>query len=243
MREQSTPSPVGKRVSSKWHTLDTPPHKRAGKQQGPSLEKLTILIGLGFLVMNLLVIAYWLPGSHHQHVDRLVHPHPAEVRRKALRKEPHVLSTPTAPKPNSASAAALSERMRRPLPLPSTVRRASSAPSDTFVQWLEQCAQQPRCACLQHGVGPDSVELFAAFPQVAFFVLTGDERLDAAKAVGARVRDKGLGNVHILWLPLGQQGTQPMANDVLNPRGRHVTALQALQTSNEFFDLQLVHTR
>ena len=32
-----------------------------------------------------------------------------------------------------------------------------------------------------------------------------------------------------------------MANDVLNPRGQRLSALQALRASNEFFDLQLVH--
>ncbi|KAL3911772.1 MAG: hypothetical protein SGPRY_008569 [Prymnesium sp.] len=131
-----------------------------------SLERITIGAGLCFLLLNLLVIAYFLPNTSHHHVERA---------------------------------------------------GASSA---------------------VHGLTADSLDLWSTFPSVAFFVLPGE-----AAAVVPHLRRTQLRNVHLLWQELGEEGNQPMANDVINPRGRRLTALQALQTSNEFFDLQIIHSR
>lgn len=107
-----------------------------------------------------------------------------------------------------------------------------------MARWLAECSQRPRCSCLQHGVGPHSEALFAAFPSVAFFVLlTGPE----AQQLTARLGAANLTHVYVLRADLQTRGTSPMANDVLNPKGSRLTALQALRTSNEFFDTQIVH--
>ncbi|KAL1529979.1 hypothetical protein AB1Y20_000906 [Prymnesium parvum] len=189
--------------------------------QGASLEKLTVLLGLGFLLTNLLVVAYWLPGAHHQHVDRLVHPRPAAAPRAAA-------AAPRAPDLSRARRAPL----RRPPP-------HGSSPPRRFGAWLRRCAARARCSCVQHGVGAASVELWASLPHVAFFVLAADG-CGAAGGWEGRVRRAGLRNVYWLCQDVLARGAQPMANDVLNPDARLLTALQALQTSNEFFDVQIV---
>ena len=92
-----------------------------------------------------------------------------------------------------------------------------------------------RCACLQHGLSETSEALFAAMPAVAFFVMLPGP---AAAALAGRLSAANLTHVYVLRVDLQTTGPAPMANDVLNPSSRHLTALQALRTSNEFFDLQ-----
>ena len=75
-------------------------------------------------------------------------------------------------------------------------------------------------------------------PAVAFFVMLPGP---AAAALAGRLSAANLTHVYVLRVDLQTTGPAPMANDVLNPSSRHLTALQALRTSNEFFDLQIVH--
>ena len=115
----------------------------------------------------------------------------------------------------------------------------ATAPS-VFLDALVRCSKRQRCSVLQHGVTPSSEGLFAALPTVAFFVVEPDET--AAKRLVLSLAARNASHVHVLAAPLDRVGAAPMRNAVLNPGGaRRLTALQALQTSNEFFDLQLVH--
>ena len=115
----------------------------------------------------------------------------------------------------------------------------ATAPS-VFLDALVRCSKRQRCSVLQHGVTPSSEALFAALPSVAFFVVEPDET--AAKRLVLSLAARNASHVHVLAAPLDRVGAAPMRNAVLNPGGaRRLTALQALQTSNEFFDLQLVH--
>ena len=115
----------------------------------------------------------------------------------------------------------------------------ATAPS-VFLDALVHCSKRQRCSVLQHGVVPSSEALFAALPSVAFFVVEPDET--AAKRLVLSLAARNASHVHVLAAPLDRVGAAPMRNAVLNPGGaRRLTALQALQTSNEFFDLQLVH--
>lgn len=108
-----------------------------------------------------------------------------------------------------------------------------------FDAWLEQCSRAPRCACLVHGTSAAAEALVTRFPRVAFFFGL-PEPSEAARLV-SRLDTAAATNAYVMHLDLARRGARPCQNDVLNPREGLLTALQALQASNEFFDLQLVH--
>jgi hypothetical protein len=109
-----------------------------------------------------------------------------------------------------------------------------------FDTWLEQCAASaPRCSCLQHGTHEGSVELVLRHPAVAFFIVVAEA--EQAEGLVSRLAAHNATNAYVMHTDLARRGALPLRNDVLNPRLGRLSALQALQTSNEFFDLQLVH--
>jgi len=112
--------------------------------------------------------------------------------------------------------------------------------TELFDAWLEQCAASvERCSCLQHGAHEGSIEMFLRHQAVAFFIVVPEA--EQAERLVARLADHNATNAYVMQTDLARRGTLPLRNAVLNPRLGHLSALQALQTSNEFFDLQLVH--
>ena len=201
-----------------------PPELARGLAGGKKLtvENLTLLVGCCFVLLNAVVLYQMMPASD-AHVHHAVTPSTA----------PH---GPNRGAPgNEHDHRALDEAISAP---PARLPLDTSAPA-VMGQWLTACSQRPRCACLQHGIVTESEVLFAAFPTVAFFViLTGA----AAPPLAARLGAANLTHVYVLRADLQALGPSPMMNDVLNPRGEKLSALQALRVSNEFFDLQLVHS-
>ena len=108
-----------------------------------------------------------------------------------------------------------------------------------FDTWLEQCSRAPRCACLVHGTSTAAEALVTRFPRVAFFF--GLRESSEAERLVSRLDATTATNAYVMHLDLAKRGARPCQNDVLNPSQGLLTALQALQASNEFFDLQLVH--
>jgi hypothetical protein len=201
-----------------------PPEHARGLSGGKKLtvDNLTLLVGCCFVLLNAVVLYQMMPASD-AHVHHAVTPstalHGPNIGALGIEHD------------HRAFGEAISAPPAR-LPLD------TSAPA-VMGQWLTACSQRPRCACLQHGIVTESEALFAAFPTVAFFViLTGA----AAPPLAARLAAANLTHVYVLRADLQALGPSPMMNDVLNPRGEKLRALQALRVSNEFFDLQLVHS-
>ena len=177
-----------------------------------TLEKLTFGAGLIFILVNVVLIYQYMP-RHDTHK----HSHSRFDRWWRQKLKRFSTEIPTSPLPPGGDQDA-----------PSAMLRA-----------LTQCAAAPRCACLQHGLVPGSETLYAAFPSVAFFVLLQGA---AAQQLATRLHASNHSHVYVLRADLQAKGPTPMSNDVLNPRGERLSALQALRASNEFFDLQIVHT-
>ena len=117
--------------------------------------------------------------------------------------------------------------------------------NEVFAAWLEQCASEGRrCSCLQHGAPKGTVELVRRFTSVAFFIIVPERAAPeelAAQHLVSELAAQNATNAYVMEIELSRLGTRPMNHGVLNPRRARLTALQALQVSNEFFDLQLVH--
>ena len=246
------------------------PTRRRAAADDKTIERLTLGAGLGFVLVNVVVFCFFMP-AHDLHVHhevkppkRASSPPPSPPRASAGAAKPvrapvprpsSVKSGPTqgprpvgpanAPPPlkdfyphgvdslaaddagaNAAGGFAVDEEV------------SVSAPS-MMGRWLAQCAVAPRCSCLMHGLGPSSEALFAAFPTVAFFVLaTGP----SAQQLASRLSRAGHSHVYVLRTDLTTKGVAPLNNDVLNPTRAKLTALHALRVSNEFFDLQIIHS-
>lgn len=116
-----------------------------------------------------------------------------------------------------------------------------------FATWLSHCAtSEQRCSCLQHGAPEGSVEFIRRFPSVAFFLIVPEQAITpgtmSADRLVADLDAHNASNAYVMRMELTRLGARPLSNGVLNPHSRHLTALQALQASNEFFDLQIIHT-
>ena len=117
---------------------------------------------------------------------------------------------------------------------------SDGAATGLFDAWLEQCAASaPRCSCLQHGAHEGSVEMVLRHPAVAFFIVVS--AAEQAEGLVSGLAAHNATNAYVMHTDLARRGALPLRSDVLNPRLGRLSALQALQTSNEFFDLQLVH--
>ena len=120
-----------------------------------------------------------------------------------------------------------------------------------FAQALERCAHAPRCACLVHGTSTAAERLARRHGNVAFFfVLPTQAEADALAArfglsggasSSSSSSKSSVSNAYVLRADLRQRGASPLRNEAVNPRLSVLSSLQALQLSNEFFDLQLVH--
>ena len=233
--------------------------------EGLTIERVTLVCGCIFVIMNVFVLAHYMPGheSHHHITSSpptrsAVSPPSspssssgkgrtagstgtsADTSGRARSSSPVKAPVRPAARPQAFSPQAFHSDPASPSAIIAAAAAAEPLPgaSTVMARWLAECSQRPRCSCLQHGVGPHSEALFAAFPSVAFFVLlTGPE----AQQLTARLGAANLTHVYVLRADLQTRGTSPMANDVLNPKGSRLTALQALRTSNEFFDAQIVH--
>ena len=238
--------------------------------EGLTIERITLAAGFVFVIVNVFVLAHYMPGHelHQHHTQRSLasRPVPATASkssvdsrapagdnsatsnsRRGTAKAPSRPRTSgratTAPQASSSLSSEGGAMVSGPASSQAKISAAAAeeprpgAPT-VMARWLAQCAQRPRCACLQHGLGAGSEELFASFPTIAFFVLlTGPP----AQQLASRLAAANLSHVYVLRADLQTRGSSPMANDVLNPAATRLTALQALRVSNEFFDLQLVH--
>ena len=261
-----TPAALATRPASLERGKARPKRGSKNADGGLTIERITLAVGCLFVLVNACLFFYFMPSHtrHQHHTTRSEAPiapsiGPGSHRRAASLSEsraPSSARAPTssghtshqpahnvAPAPLSRTTAVpanhASGRMMSPDPDDATAEPDEPNAALVMARWLAQCSQRPRCACIQHGIGSESMELFRAFRSVAFFVLLPGPR---AQQFSTQLSAANLSHVYVMRADLQTKGTAPMANDVLNPRGERLTALQALRVSNEFFDLQIVHS-
>ena len=227
-------------------TPETPGRKSKTNSNELTVEKLTVVVGLCFILVNVVVFYLYMPRHdvHQHHQSRRaseqyrsqapIGPLPSAARAKAPVRGPQPESTGAIFAPP-----ALIPRHDRVAPPGAAHKPLELGAPATMARFLAACARRPRCACLQHGLGYNSEAVFAAFPSVAFFVIASGA---AAQPLASRLIAANMSHVYVLRADLQMQGAGAMANGVLNPQNKQLSALQALRVSNEFFDLQLVHS-
>ena len=189
----------------------------AVRASGCTIRRTALAFG-AISTLATLALGFWLPQG------RGLGEHTLEARRPAA---------------EAAAAKVLASKDQPTAPSASPRRAMPDGAPAHWSRWLAACSRRARCSVLQHGVGTESERTFAAFPSVAFFVFVEGP---SASAYATRLHAKNLTHVSVLRISLHARARAPMANDVLNPSRRELRALDALQASNEFFDLQLVHT-
>ena len=191
---------------------------RRGGRGGPSLERITAAIGVVFVVINLVVLSYYVP--HPKLHSVLEHQKDGILRRaRALR-------------------ARLGAAGRLPFEPTDTFY--------LFERWLQRCSEEEaRCSCVVHAadLSGEMDQIFERYPKVSFHVLAPAE-MSKADSLADSVRARRLSNTVVLRRSLaplanvveGPDDTRPFNLTRLRSR-----SIAALHLAAESFELQLVH--